>query len=1003
MPSVFVRSFVMILLCVMTASAHAQESVDLENGLTLYCSWDTDMVPDYNAGAKSWTGVYQQADGHLKHALRITDKPMKIMPNGNFTRDQGTLSLWFKLDEQDASIHQSVISATNFRFQLYRQKNQVFFMTGAKLPDSNFKWDYSLLLHNKDVPSDQWLHLLMTWDKKNGNKVVYLNSKQAGKTQTPLIEPGPGSQSLTIGDGAPGVYDELKVWSRVLNDEEIQAVCKDAAIKPHTAAQANPDIKWPIEPQLAYFNYTDSIVAPGESVTVQIPFQNNTLQKMQAKFRLQVLDTWEKQIGNAEDISLQLDAGQKTSITRNYTINQLGCYKIRVTNLDSQDRMREVTSFAVLPSANPPAHPFFGTHANMAANMPEMARRLGYTHNRVHNMTQFTWWVRLEPEPGQWDTRHRNQETYQRYVDLGFTHYGQWFGAPYWAVKLGDGSQPQPGKPNSYPAGWVPDNEQALRDYITRTINQYPQITQWEMWNEPYVSMFWQGSPDQYVAMCRIMYQQAKLTKPSLQIFAQLPYDSPWLDRVLSLGMLDYCDGIAFHQYFNATDHPQSVAVPATKLRARLKAYGREDIPLINSESGVTGTTFLRGLDIPEYSPEQLKSEFKFRQAASMMVQGNVMLMSMGLAGRYHYFHQPVNIQKGRAYPTYTTCEITRSPLPMAVTNAILVWQLDGGSFKQALNPVDGLRVYLFKRNDGKTLAVAWCEDQSQISLKLPASITVLNMMGNPLENKGKINISDEPVYMVVDQSVELTAQSFTASNIAIIAKPQKQVTVDKSPIASLPPMPDFQVATEMGPSRLHPVDLSNFVNMSLADPIQGDGQGGWTDEGPNNDARMLSPGKHTWFGVPFVLPGKTNLDPSVITLHGMTFQSGSKQVGPISVNQSKVRGLFFAHAANWMSGKESEVPATYTIHYADGTNVQLPMHGGRQINNWWFPPAENEDCHAVQFTHPDPITRQKADRYLRVVYWENPHTQKPITSITVESTDPKMTYVLCGITVATW
>ena len=103
------------------------------------------------------------------------------------------------------------------------------------------------------------------------------------------------------------------------------------------------------------------------------------------------------------------------------------------------------------------------------------------------------------------------------------------------------------------------------------------------------------------------------------------------------------------------------------------------------------------------------------------------------------------------------------------------------------------------------------------------------------------------------------------------------------------------------------------------------------------------------------------------------------------------------------MSGKISEVPVTYTITYQDGSTVNLPMRGGREINNWWTSPTDKEESRAIQLTHPDPITRKHASRYLRICYWENPNTSVPITSITVNQSNAQMTYVLCGITVAQW
>tara|TARA_Y100000589_G_scaffold134416_1_gene128507 strand:- start:766 stop:3720 length:2955 start_codon:yes stop_codon:yes gene_type:complete len=980
-------------------------SDELHAGRIFYCSWDAALKPDMAAGAESWTGDYQSQAGHSGNALKITDTPVTYMPNGNFTREIGTLSLWFKLDKNDQADRMGIVSATNFRFQNYRKNNQAFFMTGSKLPGKNFKWDYSLLLHNRDVPFEQWIHLVLTWDSKTGQRHVYLNGVLAGKTKSNLIETGAGSQSLKLGINAPGLYDELNIWNIVLSEEQIRSIYQHGtpAVEASNAHTKNEKADWLIEPKLVYLKYSDSLVDSGQPIELKIPFVNNTSQQQKMTARLQIMDTWEQPVGAFEDITLDLAPSQKKTVKRSYTVDRYGCYKLRITDTGNPDLLKEITSFGCLPKGTPPNHPFFGAHVNGTRNMPEMARRIGFSKNRVHNMTQFTWWDRLEPQKGEWDIKANQQRAYQRYLDLGFEHYGQWFGAPYWAVKKSDGTHPADPKGYAYPNGMKPSDEKAFRQYITRSIESFPQIKQWEMWNEPYVSRFFHGSPDQYFEICRMMYQQAKSVRPDLEIFAQLPYDSPWLDRVLELGILNYCDGVAFHNYYSALAHPQSIIVSVNKIRKRLKDYGKENIPLINSESGLRGTTFLRGLDIPEYSPEQLKKPFQFREAACMNIQSNVVLMSLGLQARYFYFHQPVNIQKGRAYPTYTTCEITRSPLPMAISQAALVWQLDGGKFVKALTPTDGLRVYLFARNDGKTLAVVWCEDQAKVQLTVQ-QMQSLDMMGNPLENQQQITISDEPVLMVSNQNAHNVINVFENMKLQVLAAPKVHaVSAESNVDPLLPPMPDFQVATEVGLSKLKPVDLSAFVNMGFADPIQGDGKGGWTDEGPNNDARMINPGSYNWFGVPFVIPGKTNLDPSVVSLGGMTFSSGPKSVGPIPVNQSKVRGLFFAHAANWMSGKITEVPVIYTVTYQDGSTVDIPMRGGREINNWWSKPGEDEEGRAIQMTHPDPITRSHASRYLRICYWENPKTSVPVSSIAVRTNGQKSTYILCGITVAKW
>ena len=44
-------------------------------------------------------------------------------------------------------------------------------------------------------------------------------------------------------------------------------------------------------------------------------------------------------------------------------------------------------------------------------------------------------------------------------------------------------------------------------------------------------------------------------------------------------------------------------------------------------------------------------------------------------------------------------------------------------------------------------------------------------------------------------------------------------------------------------PVKLQPVNLKKTANMDFADEAPGDGKGGWTDQGPENDLRKLKPG----------------------------------------------------------------------------------------------------------------------------------------------------------------
>lgn len=92
-----------------------------------------------------------------------------------------------------------------------------------------------------------------------------------------------------------------------------------------------------------------------------------------------------------------------------------------------------------------------------------------------------------------------------------------------------------------------------------------------------------------------------------------------------------------------------------------------------------------------------------------------------------------------------------------------------------------------------------------------------------------------------------------------------------------------------------------------------------------------------------------------------------------IRVNR-KFRALYFLHTAGW--GNNS-LCGYYRIRYADGSCVDFPLAGGRNIADWWMPKDLPEA--------PVGIRRIGSDGHeigFYVAKWENPHPEKMIDAI---------------------
>ncbi|WP_294483100.1 hypothetical protein [uncultured Victivallis sp.] len=87
-----------------------------------------------------------------------------------------------------------------------------------------------------------------------------------------------------------------------------------------------------------------------------------------------------------------------------------------------------------------------------------------------------------------------------------------------------------------------------------------------------------------------------------------------------------------------------------------------------------------------------------------------------------------------------------------------------------------------------------------------------------------------------------------------------------------------------------------------------------------------------------------------------------------------KFKALYFLHTAGW--GNNS-LCGYYRIRYSDGSSVDYPLTGGKNIADWWMPKNLPEA--------PVGIRRIGADGHeigFYVAKWQNPHPDKTIASI---------------------
>jgi len=133
-------------------------------------------------------------------------------------------------------------------------------------------------------------------------------------------------------------------------------------------------------------------------------------------------------------------------------------------------------------------------------------------------------------------------------------------------------------------------------------------------------------------------------------------------------------------------------------------------------------------------------------------------------------------------------------------------------------------------------------------------------------------------------------------------------------------------------------VDLSGVANRAFADQQAGDGKGGWTDQGPDNDLRMIQPGTLTVQGVDFnILNPAQNKERSCVVLSsGQKGSLSEVSVTPAGAGKSATC-LYLLHASTRPRNNGSSA-GSMEVEFADGRRTEFSVVSGRDVGNWRQP-----------------------------------------------------------------
>lgn len=149
-------------------------------------------------------------------------------------------------------------------------------------------------------------------------------------------------------------------------------------------------------------------------------------------------------------------------------------------------------------------------------------------------------------------------------------------------------------------------------------------------------------------------------------------------------------------------------------------------------------------------------------------------------------------------------------------------------------------------------------------------------------------------------------------------------------------------------------LDLSRFANMSYADPVAGDGKGGWTDQGPEKDAaKFVHRNKTEWAGIPFsVLQPERNRGKSVLVFRSPYFRNGL-ETAELNLDGAEISGSRLCLLHTLAYGRGDKVFGTVELTGKNGIVRTLPLQAGREAADWRNPERLKNGYVASRWTTP--------------------------------------------------
>lgn len=286
-------------------------------------------------------------------------------------------------------------------------------------------------------------------------------------------------------------------------------------------------------------------------------------------------------------------------------------------------------------------------------------------------------------------------------------------------------------------AGW--------RAYVKKTLQQYPKVRSWEVWNEP-PNFTADTRPADYAKIVRAAYETAHQVDPQVKIGigAKSTY-LRWLGEAIEKGAAGHFDYVTFHPYERAAQLAAGDDAPfagiVSQVRAMLKAVDpdQESVPIRFTEVGLGVSAAGR----------QLTGTVSAATQAAGLVKVYALSLAQGIE-QVAWFEPWDGDTDGTTAPAFGLIARNGQARPALTAYRSLISTL--GQVPHCVGTVDhadGTTGVLFD-NAGRTVFVAWAQPGTSPHLTTSADATVLDPVTGATSTSRDITLTGSPLLVTL-------------------------------------------------------------------------------------------------------------------------------------------------------------------------------------------------------------------------------------------------------------